>query len=51
MAKEQMKEEVVEKVQPENKPEKKPETKTVKPEVPEGAKVTKMDNGTVRVDY
>lgn len=47
MAKEQMKEEVVEKVQP----EKKPETKTVKPEVPEGAKVTKMDNGTVRVDY
>lgn len=47
MTKEQVKEEVVAKV----KPETKPETKLVKTEVPEGAKVTKMDNGTVRIDY
>lgn len=47
MAKEQVKEEVVEKVEP----AKKPETKEVKPEVPAGAKVTTLDNGTVRTDY
>ena len=47
MAKEQVKEEVVEKVEPAKKPETKPE----KTPVPEGAKVTKLDNGTVRIDY
>lgn len=47
MTKEQVKEAVVAKVES----EKKPETKPVKTEVPEGAKVTKMDNGTVRIDY
>lgn len=47
MAKEQVQEEVVEKVEPAKKPETKPE----KSVVPEGAKVTKLDNGTVRIDY
>lgn len=47
MTKEQTKEVVVEKVEP----AKKPEPKEVKPEVPAGAKVTTLENGTVRVDY
>lgn len=48
MAKEQVKEDVVvEKVEP----AKKPEPKAVKPEAPAGAKVTTLDNGTVRIDY
>ena len=45
MAKEEIKE-VFEKVEP-----KKVEAKPVKPEVPNGAKVTTLDNGTVRIDY
>jgi hypothetical protein len=47
MAKEEIKEVVVEKAEV----AKKPEPKVVKPEVPAGAKVTTMDNGTVRIDY
>lgn len=46
MAKEETKE-VVEKVEA----PKKAEPKEVKPVVPEGAKVTTLDNGTVRIDY
>ena len=47
MAKEEIKEVVVEKAEP----AKKPEAKVVKPEVPAGAKVTTLENGTVRTDY
>ncbi len=47
MTKEQVKEVVVEKVEQ----VKKPEPKQVKPEVPVGAKVSTMENGTVRIDY
>ena len=47
MAEEKVKEVVVEKAEP----AKKPEAKTVKPEAPAGAKVTTLDNGTVRIDY
>jgi len=48
MAKEQVKEEVV--VEEKQEPVKKP-VKEVKPEAPAGAKVTTLDNGTVRIDY
>lgn len=47
MAEEKVKEVVVEKAEP----AKKPVAKEVKPEVPAGAKVTTMDNGTIRIDY
>lgn len=47
MAKEEVKEVVVEKAEV----AKKPEPKVAKPEVPTGAKVTTMENGTIRIDY
>ena len=48
MAKEELNEEVV---VPKAEPAKKPVAKEVKPEVPAGAKVSTLDNGTVRIDY
>lgn len=47
MAKEETKEVVVEKVEA----PKKAEPKQVKPEAPLGAKVSTLENGTVRIDY